>query len=120
MGDRANVAIKQRTKDTREPEYIYLYTHWAGSFLPAIVQMALERGQSRWGDTAYLTRIIFCEMVKDDLMDTTGYGISNSIPDNEHDIIYIDDDRQNVTIGEKSWSFEEFINIDIEKLLENY
>jgi len=66
MGDRGNVIIDGK---------IWLYTHWEGSALKQTVRDALIRGQSRWDDRPYLIRIIFSEMIKDDIMDTTGYGI---------------------------------------------
>lgn len=114
MGDRANIAVKQeKFKDQDGNDvYVYLYSHWGGSDLPMILQSALKRGNDRWTDNPYLTRIIFSEMVKDDLMDTTGYGISNYICDNEHAIIYVDTDNQTITIGEASWSFKEYIELD--------
>ena len=66
MGDRGQVKIV----DTG----IYLYTHWDAAELPWIVQKALAR-KKRWRDPCYLARIIFCEMIKDDLDGGTGYGI---------------------------------------------
>ena len=114
MGDRGNIAIKQdvKTKDD-EPVYIYFYSHWTGSELPVILQRALQRGASRWGDEAYLNRIIFSEMIADSVMEETGYGISTSLGDNGNEIIYVDHDALNVTIGEKSWSFEEYLTAKI-------
>lgn len=70
MGDRGTIFIV----DTG----IFLCTHWTGSELPKILRDALKRGQSRWNDPAYLTRIIFCEMIRGDNEGTTGFGISNS------------------------------------------
>jgi hypothetical protein len=58
MGDRANVYVH----DGVEPG-VYLYTHWHGSDLPEVVKVALAK-QWRWKDSAYLGRVIFCEMIK--------------------------------------------------------
>lgn len=102
MGDRANVLI----------EDVYLYTHWDGSELPFVVQKALKRGDDRWGDPQFLARIVFCEMVKDDPMGTTGYGISHELGDNEYEILKLDTDAQLVTIGEKSWPFAMFVELE--------
>lgn len=55
-------------------------------------------------------------MIKDDLLKKTGYGISTTICDNGHTIIYIDDDNGTVTIGEKSWTYADYIAIDLEAL----
>lgn len=122
MGDRANIAVKQSggKQEDGSPIFVYLYSHWGGSELPQILQQALKRGDDRWTDEAYLTRIIFCEMVQDELMDTTGYGIAVSPPDNEHDIIYVDCKMQTVTIGDKSWSFHSYINLDLEKEIPDF
>ena len=71
MGNRGNVVLKYS-----EGEKIYLYTHWSGSSLNSIVKSALERGESRWDDPSYLARIVFSEMIKDQVMETTGFGIA--------------------------------------------
>ena len=70
MGDRGNVKIIQWGEKP-----VYLYTHWGGSELIETVKTALKRKQ-RWGDGPYLTRIIFCEMVKGYEEDERGFGIS--------------------------------------------
>lgn len=69
MGDRAQVKV------TDGSEAVYLYTHWNGSQLLDVLRTALARGEGRWDDAPYLTRIIFNEMTKDDITGTTGYGI---------------------------------------------
>ena len=71
MGDRANIEIIDDTKHS-----VFLYTHGRGYELPEVLQAALIRGKDRWDDTYYLTRIIFCEMVKGKEKDLTGFGIS--------------------------------------------
>lgn len=72
MGDRRNVLIDQEAGDK---PVIVLYTHWSGSNLPATLAAALDRGRHRWTDPTYLTRIIFSEMIKDEVLDETGFGI---------------------------------------------
>lgn len=113
MGDRANIAIKQNDLQTKdgEPVHIYFYTHWSGEDLPMILQSALRRGEPRWNDTPYLSRIIFSEMIQDDVLDETGYGISTYICDNEHDIIYIDPESNTVSIGDRQWSFKDYVEL---------
>jgi hypothetical protein len=73
MGDRAQIAIKDSGTDRR----VYLYTHWTGSELIPTLRRALARKQ-RWDDSCYLTRIIFCEMVKGDENSETGFGIDTA------------------------------------------
>src|SRR5438067_12177549 len=75
MGDRANVGV------TGKDGTVFFYTHWSGSKLPEIVAAGLERGETRWSDTSYLRRIIFCELIKNSVLDETGYGISLKIDD---------------------------------------
>ena len=96
MGDRANVVIKGYG-DSR----VYLYTHWGGYNLPAVVHRALSRKQ-RWDDAPYLARIIFCEMVKNDIDGETGYGISSHIEDNEYDLIVIDTEAGTIGLAHES------------------
>lgn len=107
MGDRANVRFiydypkgglaegerRQRSELPDDPDQradIFFYTHWGGSELPRTVAEALKRGTGRWDDEAYLARIIFSEMVKDEVLQETGYGIAPYQPDNEHSIVEVD------------------------------
>lgn len=107
MGDRGNIKIGK----------VYLYTHWGGSKIKQTLQKALARHQ-RWNDEAYLTRIIFCEMIGNDIDGETGYGISTSIQDNNHNIIEVDVKNQKIKelisdnndIVTSEWSFQEFID----------
>lgn len=85
MGDRANIVVlddQYSTDDGSDRKATFFYTHGGGTELPKILKEALTRGTSRWTDTSYLARIIFCEMIKDDVLDTTGFGISPTMTDN--------------------------------------
>ena len=103
MGDRANVRVVQEA-DGRS---VFLYTHWGGTELAAIVQTALKRRQ-RWDDCAYLTRIIFSEMLIDaagdaakthaTLKDETGFGIT-VYPIDER-IVTVDVPAQRITFDD--------------------
>ena len=70
MGTRAQVLIE----DTK----VYLYQHWSGNRLLDTVVESMKKCSDRWDDPEYLTRIIFCDMVRYDLDGHTGYGIGNS------------------------------------------
>lgn len=125
MGDRANVYIREDSE-----RGVYLYTHWAGEELARTVQTALERGKGRWNDSPYLARIIFCEMVSGNEHETTGFGISTMLCDNEHPIIVVDPANGIVglapeptaadplpTINPKAqWTFAEFVALSPAKL----
>ena len=117
MGDRANIRVLQshgQTGDT--PQAVYLYTHWRGTDLVHVLQRALLRKQ-RWDDEAYLARIIFCEMVKGDEDGEAGFGIATSPPDNGHQILTVDCEKQRVRIGPQdkapthNISFKQFIEM---------
>lgn len=105
MGDRGN--IKMIYEDGKE---IYFYTHWDGSELPQTLKNALARSKDRWNDEPYLSRIIFSEMIQNDVMGTTGYGISPYETDNEHPIISVTPSKQTIEIGGKHWGFTEFLS----------
>jgi len=120
MGDRANVCIVQHGNSKA---LLYLYTHWGGEALPRTLQAALRR-KLRWTDEAYLARIIFCEMIRGYERTETGFGIATSLCDNEHPILVVDCDKQTVGVAHegneptcyKSWSFSEFIELDLTTL----
>ena len=69
MGDRAMAEIK--TPDGS----LYVYTHWSGYSLPEDAVKALEFAKSRWGDIAYVTRIVVDQLTKESRDETTGYGL---------------------------------------------
>jgi hypothetical protein len=120
MGDRGNIFFVDR-REGDALEGIYMYTHWSGAVLPAIVREALERGRGRWGDSQYLARIVFCELIGDAVREEIGYGLSTRIGDNEHSVVRIDDLSARVSFHEPgkerraddpglaSWSYEEYL-----------
>lgn len=107
MGDRGNIIVKD------DESTVYLYTHWTGSDLPIVIKAALQRGKDRWDDGAYLARILFCELVKGDEMETTGFGISSIMGDGGTDIT-VDVDKQVVVDDEGgSVSFKDYVAIPV-------
>jgi len=109
MGDRANIVIQEGGRE------IYFYTHCGGSDLPVVLQNALVRGNDRWDDEPYINRIIFCEMIQDDVMGSTGFGIDSREGDNEHPLIYVNHDEGVVQIEEHKWSFAEYVKLDLSR-----
>lgn len=83
MGARSNIAIIQGD-GTR----VWLYGHWMGDQSLTHAVAGLRSGRS--DDDAYLARVIFSSMVKDDIDGETGFGITTSITDNEYPVIVID------------------------------
>lgn len=54
---------------------VTFYQHADADTLAGSLARALDRGRSRWDDASYLGRIIFSELVRDDIDGTMGYGI---------------------------------------------
>lgn len=103
MGDRANVYVHHGDRPG-----VYLYTHWGGTGLPQTVLRALEKVSGLWDDDQYLARVIFCEMVKDDIGGTTGYGISAEVGDGADRIVDVDTLTQTLSLGsERRWGIYE-------------
>ena len=107
MGCRAQVKIV----DTN----VYLYTHWNGNTLADVLRRAIIRGYERWDDPEYLARIIFCEMVQDDINGTMGYGIGTTLNDDNEWLIAVSCKHQTVVVAEMvaTWSYihEKFVQM---------
>ena len=97
LSDSGNIFLKN--------DGIYLYSHWGGGNLMAILRSALIRGKPRWHDRAYLNRIIFSEMIKEEVLEETGYGLSNFICGEDNPTIVVD--AENNTVD--GMNFENFI-----------
>jgi hypothetical protein len=106
MGDRGNICIQEKGNK------IFFYSHWTGHSLFSVLQEALKRGRDRWDDEPYLARIIFCQMIKNDVLDNTGFGISTYLTDNEYPILVVDSNTRTVSLDDEEWSFQEFIELD--------
>lgn len=96
MGDRGNIYLKYEGSETG----IYLYTHWHGTVLPGILQKGIRRclDAGRQTDCQYASRIIFEAMIEDAYDKATGYGMSPYLCDNEHKILCVDFEKQEVQI----------------------
>lgn len=109
MGDRGNIVLLYKGN-----QEIFLYTHWRGSDIADILKNALSKKQ-RWDDPAYLSRMIFGEMVEGAYNRETGFGISPYLQDNEHNLLVVDLEKNEVheeTEGRArvgSWTFTEFL-----------
>lgn len=107
MGDRGNIII--------EDTGVVLYTHWKGSEIPNRLANALDRSKDRWDDPAYLTRVIFQDVIGND-NSITGFGISTESTGEREYKVTVGDRR--IQIGGKfgfaensgeEFTFEEFI-----------
>lgn len=132
MSDIGNVYV---SSEYSEREGVYLYSHWGGKHLPGVVQSAMRRGMDRWNDAQYLARILFCEMIKDDVMGTRDFGISSHKWSGDRPILVVDCVGQLIKLCEKDGdpfydstvlcTFREFVDAEypaselIEKLIED-
>lgn len=115
MGDRAQ--IKFIFNDNKA---VFFYTHWTGSELHHTLASALKRGESRWGDAGYLARIIFSEMIKNKVLDTTGYGIDLSKHGDIHTLITVNSKNKQVLFKGIEHSFKDFISSFYDKSNKEY
>jgi len=109
MGDRSNIKVIFENEKT-----VGFYTHWGGSELQNTLKDALIRGQDRWDDSSYLARIIFSEMIREDVLGETGFGIypDGMNHEEEHETIYVNVPKKTVSIGQHTKTFEEFADVD--------
>ena len=107
MGNRANIVVVE--DDFR----VCLYTHWGAPELPDVLRAALIRGQERWMQASYLTRIIFSEMIKDRVLSLTGFGISSELEDGEDMVILVNVEDQTVHLGNRTFTFDDFVSSNI-------
>ena len=115
MGCRGTIEIWNNAAAPKSDERpVVLYTHWGAKRMLNDLVTALEK-KERWNDAAYLSRMIFCEMVRDNLHSTTGFGImTDNALDTEEEII-VDIDRQEVIRkrtghDNQTFTFEELID----------
>jgi len=99
MGDRGNIKVYQ---GENSKQAVYLYSHYDGSDMCNILHKALSRNL-RHDDHFYLTRIIFCELVKNDVNGELGYGIATSRADNQHTILGVNTFTKTITFERENW-----------------
>jgi hypothetical protein len=96
MGDRAQVKFVYPDK-----KEVYFYTHWGGYCLKDDVINAIKRGADRWEDEEYLARIIFSEMIQNNVLEETGFGIGFEMHgDLSHPVIIVDSGDMTVDFGD--------------------
>jgi hypothetical protein len=70
MGARINFVFKDGTDSS-----VVLYSHWGQTEWESDIAAALEHAQPRWGDSSYATRMMISHLIKDSILDDTGFGI---------------------------------------------
>ena len=119
MNIRGNICVLERFGGR-----VYLYTHKKGLDTFAMLCGALLRCSNRWHDEQYLTRIVFCEMLKgEDLQGTADFGISTFIGENDLPFFVVDTVNGRVLMEDGrclatcpcvgyAWTFEEFLKLE--------
>lgn len=114
MGMRQNIKlvyIPQDIEKTITEKAIYIYSHWGGGFeyrdssLADAIVRALGKHE-RWDDPEYLARMIFSEVVKEDVNGNTGFGLAPYEMDSNFNTIEID--LQGKMID--GWTYQQFID----------
>lgn len=120
MGDRGNIVVRD------EEGSVWFYTHWRGSDILDVAFKALSL-KERWEDTPYLARIVFDTLTEGSTGGSTGFGISLSKGDNEHEVVVIDTAAKKVYVMPEDWEglandttkplyeaeFSEFIQVEV-------
>ena len=70
MGARCTFVFKQS-----EDLAVALYSHWGEDEMYRDLAMALQHASVRKGDTEYYTRMAISYLLKDSILDETGFGI---------------------------------------------
>jgi len=110
MGARCNFVFKQS-----EDQAVTLYSHWDEDHMYELLAAALQHAQPRiqMGDIPYATRMAISYIIKDQVMEETGYGIYAMDPSDQGFLdhpITIDLTDMTVGSGEEWHSINDFIN----------
>lgn len=108
MGDRVNFVFK--TEDNKPA--VVMYLHWGYTDRHETLKAALAHARPRWGDESYCTRMIMSHILKDELLNETGYGIYAATPEEiatgyfyTHDAVVVDLTKKEVD----GTPFEEYL-----------
>jgi hypothetical protein len=71
MGARVNFVFKDNTTDTA----VGLYSHWGADSWQVDLADAIRHAKVRQGDFSYFTRMVISHLIKDEVMEETGFGI---------------------------------------------
>ena len=108
MGARINFVFK----DSEDGPSVVLYSHWGQTYWQPEIAYALRHAKARWQDSSYGIRMMISYLIKDSVMDETGFGLFAVNADHYElgeQTIIIDFTNQTVTdIHPVKW--EAFIN----------
>lgn len=104
MGTRAQVFMKDKG--------VYLYQHWDGyALMQTVVNAVNGIGVGRQDDPEYLGRIIFSQMIRNDLDGETGFGIGNSQHEDIDYLVTVDCKAKTITEEKVRWGGTETVRI---------
>jgi hypothetical protein len=117
MGARCNFIFKQS-----EDQAVALYSHWDEDHMYELLAAALQHAMPRiqMGDTPYATRMAISYIIKDSILDETGYGIYACDPSDQGFMdhpITIDFTDGTVGSGEDWHSIPDFISYHSAQLI---
>jgi hypothetical protein len=117
MGARCNFVFKQS-----EDMAVTLYSHWDEDHMYELLAAALQHAQPRiqMGDIPYATRMAISYIIKDQILDETGYGIQAMDPSDQGFLDHpITIDFTDMTVGEgEAWhSIDDFIQYNSVQLV---
>jgi len=108
MGARCTFVFKQS-----EDHAVALYSHWGEDEMHSDLAMALQHAAVRKGDTQYYTRMAVSHLLKDSILDETGFGLYACNPNDlgfaDHPIL-IDLTSNTITDETGSHDLDSFIN----------
>ena len=108
MGARCTFVFKQS-----EDLAVALYSHWGEDSMHSDLAQALQHAALRFGDTEYYTRMAVSYLLKDSILDETGFGLYACNPNDlgfaDHPILI---DLTNNTITDETGTHEinSFVN----------
>jgi len=108
MGARCTFVFKQS-----EDLAVALYSHWGEDSMHSDLAQALQHAVVRKGDTEYYTRMAVSHLLKDSILDETGFGLYACNPNDlgfaDHPIL-IDLTNNTITDETGSHDIDSFVN----------
>jgi hypothetical protein len=98
MGARVNFIFDDGTNNL-----VALYSHWGADSWQEDLDKAMIHASPRLGDYSYWTRMVISHLIKDHILDETGFGI---FAINRSEMASLDNWAENVVIDCTTASFE--------------
>jgi hypothetical protein len=104
MGARTNFELQD------DKGSVWLYSHWGGDNKSMDFAKALEHARPRWGDVSYAIRMVISYLIKDSLMEDTGYGLGSwESGEESYDALSANFVTNTVNYEQEVFTFEEFV-----------